>query len=223
VDGQGPGAVTADGCPVEVYRLLPTLGEPELIDAWAGPETSVLDLGAGVGRIADPLVELGHDVLAVDDSAEMLRHVRRARTHLGGIVGLALDERFDVVLLASHLVNTPDGELRQGLLDAAARHLAPGGELLVQWHPPGWFAGLRAGDVRDGGIGPVRSRFTVSALTDGLLTAEIHYTDGRSAWTQRFQARQLDRPALRVSLAGAGLREVPLTPADPAWFAAAPA
>ncbi|MCU1620896.1 MAG: hypothetical protein JWR41_2902, partial [Modestobacter sp.] len=129
MDGQGPGAVTADGCPVEVYRLLPTLGEPELIDAWAGPETSVLDLGAGVGRIADPLVELGHDVLAVDDSAEMLRHVRRARTHLGGIVGLALDERFDVVLLASHLVNTPDGELRQGLLDAAARHLAPGGEL----------------------------------------------------------------------------------------------
>jgi len=56
---------TEDGSPVEVYRRLPAMGEPELAHALF-PGGRVLDLGAGTGRIADPLVALGHDVLAVD-------------------------------------------------------------------------------------------------------------------------------------------------------------
>jgi SAM-dependent methyltransferase len=113
----------SDGSPVEVYRRLPSMGEPELVSGLLPPGARVLDLGAGTGRTADPLAELGYDVVAVDDSAEMLAHVRRARPHLGRIEDLALAERFDLVLLAGHLVNTPDAGLRRALLAAARRHL----------------------------------------------------------------------------------------------------
>ena len=216
----GPGAVTADGCPVEVYRRLPALGEPELVHAWAPPGARVLDLGAGVGRIADPLVELGHDVLAVDNSADMLAAVRRARTHLGEIAGLQLGELFDVVLLASHLVNTADDGLRHALLATAAGHLAPGGRLLAQWHPPEWFDALVVGEVRAGRVDAVGSRFSVAALDGGLLDAEVEYSIGGTRWVQRFRARRLSSSDLDVALAAAGLSPVPLDPDDPAWFAA---
>ncbi|MGY1857824.1 class I SAM-dependent methyltransferase [Modestobacter sp. SYSU DS0290] len=217
---RGTGAVTADGCPVEVYRGLPALGEPGLVHSWAGPGASVLDLGAGAGRIADPLVDLGHDVLAVDDSADMLAHVRRARIHQAEITGLDLEERFGVVLLASHLVNTPDDGLRHGLLAAAGRHLSPTGRLLAQWHPPAWFDGLRTGEVHDGQVGAADSRFTVAALADGLLTGEVTYTIDGASWRHPFRARRLAFVDLDAALARAGLQRVELTPSDPDWFGA---
>ena len=216
----GPGAVTADGCPVEVYRRLPPHGEPELVHAWSGPGARVLDLGAGVGRIADPLVELGHDVVAVDNSADMLAAVRRARPHLGQIAGLRLAERFDAVLLASHLVNTPDDGLRHELVATAARHLADGGRLLAQWHPPAWFDDLRPGEVREGRVGELTSRLTVRSLVAGVLEAEVGYTSGGDTWTQPFRAARLTTADLDRVLAGARLaRELP-APDRPGWFAA---
>lgn len=57
-------AVAADGTAVEIYRRLPSLGEVEHISSVLAPNSSVLDLGAGTGRIADPLTALGHRVTA---------------------------------------------------------------------------------------------------------------------------------------------------------------
>ena len=71
---QQRGAITRDGCPVEVYRQLANRGEAEFIDAAIGPNSLVLDLGAGTGRIADALVGLGHDVVAVNTPDRQLRH-----------------------------------------------------------------------------------------------------------------------------------------------------
>jgi SAM-dependent methyltransferase len=215
----GSGAVTADGCPVEVYRRLPAMGEPELVDALIAPRARVLDLGAGTGRIADPLVDLGHDVVAVDDSAAMLAHVRRARPHRGRIEDLDLGERFDSVLLAGHLVNTPDDRLRRALLAAARRHLADGGRLLLQWHEPAWFDGLRAGTATNGAIDGITSRLAVHAYRDGLLDATVSYTDGEQTWAQDFRAVRLDRQRMAEELAAAGLVLDPEPPA-PGWLMA---
>lgn len=215
------GPVTADGCSVEVYRRLPPRGEPELVHAVAGPGARVLDLGAGTGRVADPLVELGHDVVAVDDSADMLAHVTRARTHRARIEELDLGERFDLVLLASHLVNTPDDALRQALLDAARRHLADAGRLLLQWHEPAWFDGLAAGTRAGGTVGGLTSTLEVHDIRDGVLDATVSYADGATTWRQRFAARRLERTQLAAALHEAGLVLLPRAPA-PSWLAAAP-
>ena len=213
------GPVTDDGCPVEVYLRLPAMGEPELVHRLA-PGGRVLDLGAGTGRIADPLVALGHDVLAVDGSAEMLAAVRSARTHRARIEDLDLAERFDVVLLASHLVNTPDPALRRALLAASRRHLADGGRVLLQWHEPAWFDGLSPGARLDGTIGPLSSSLEVHDLADGVVSATVTYRDAARVWTQDFRAARLSAAELEDALEEAGLRPVPPNPA-PSWVLAA--
>ena len=137
--GTGRGAITADGCAVELYLRFPPMGEAELVHGIAPAGGSVLDLGCGTGRIAHPLIELGHPVVAVDASAEMLAHVRGVETVHSAIGDLDLGRTFDVVLMASHLVNTADHDERRRLLAAAARHLSPGGVVVVEQYPPAWF------------------------------------------------------------------------------------
>ena len=214
------GEVTEDGCPVEVYRRLPAMGEPELVCALAGPGAGILDLGAGCGRIADPLVVLGHDVVAVDNSADMLALVRRARPFLGEIVGLDLGEQFDAVLMASHLINVPEVATRSAFLEAAARHLRPGGRLILQWHPPEWFDGLEVGRTYEGTLGPFASRLCVHAMDGDLLTAAVIYEDGPEHWTQRFRARRLALDDVAVALDGVGLALEPLVEGRPDWLTA---
>jgi SAM-dependent methyltransferase len=209
------GPVTGDGCPVEVYLRLRAMGEPELVHRLA-PGGRVLDLGAGTGRIADPLVALGHDVLAVDDSAEMLAAVRSARTHRARIEDLDLAERFDVVLLAGHLVNTADTALRLALLATARRHLADGGRVLLQWHEPAWFDHLSPGARPDGAIGPLSSSLQVHGFADDVLSATVTYRDGDATWAQTFRAARLTVDDLDDALRAAGLIRVPPAPA-PSW------
>jgi SAM-dependent methyltransferase len=118
--------VTADGSPVDVYLLLPPNGEAEIVHAAVPPDASILELGSGAGRVTHPLLELGHQVVAVDDSAAMLAHVR-AETVCARIGDLRLGRTFDAVLLSSHLVNTEHAADRGAMLAAARRHLAPAG------------------------------------------------------------------------------------------------
>jgi SAM-dependent methyltransferase len=79
----------------------------------------------GTGRVAHRLIELGHRVVAVDQSAAMLAHIRDAETVCAPIAGLDIGRAFGV-LLASHLANVPDRPGRQAILTAARRHVAPG-------------------------------------------------------------------------------------------------
>lgn len=96
---------TANGSLIELYRHSPPTGEPEQIPALLQPRSSVLELGAGTGRIADPLAQLGHQVTAVDDSEHMLAEVRHARTVRARIEDLRLMQRFDAVLLPTNLIH----------------------------------------------------------------------------------------------------------------------
>jgi SAM-dependent methyltransferase len=194
------------------------MGEPELVSALAGDGAQVLDLGAGCGRIANRLVELGHAVVAVDNSPDMLALVRGADPHLGEIVGLDLGDRFDAVLLASHLINVPESATRLALLETAARHLRPGGRLIVQWHPPEWFDGLAVGRPYAGTVGPFLSRLSVRAVDGDLLTAAVTYVDGLDQWTQEFQARRLTLDDVAAMLHRTGFHPEGPVPGEPDWL-----
>jgi SAM-dependent methyltransferase len=127
-----------DGSPVDLYVLFPPAGEAERVHATIAGGATVLDLGCGVGRIAHELIRLGHPVVAVDESREMLAHVRGAETVQARIEGLDLGRRFPCVLLASHLVNTAHVAQRRAFLEACARHVADDGVVLIERHDPGW-------------------------------------------------------------------------------------
>jgi SAM-dependent methyltransferase len=219
--GTGRGAITADGCAVEVYRLLPPLGEAAVIAPAVPPGASILDLGCGTGRIARQLVERGFAVVGVDQSAEMLQHAGGFPTVHAPIAGLDLGRHFDAVLLASHLVNTPADTERQAILATAARHLAADGLLLAECHPPEWFD--TAGAAAAATVGTVRIDL-VDVRRDGdLLSATVRYASGDELWTQTFTTRRFDVAALRRELRGAGLSFVRWLRDDRTWFAAQPA
>ena len=218
--GSGPGVITPDGCAVELYALLPPMGEPELVHAAIPAGASILELGAGAGRMTARLVELGHPVVAVDESAEMLAHVRGAETVRARIQDLALGHRFDAVLLASFLVNTPDRALRGRFLRACREHVADGGQVLVQRHPPAWFDDAAEGERTTGGI-TFRLR-DLGRPGPGLLAATAEYQVGERTWTQTFTTERLDDGALAAALAGAGLAVDAYLTGDGSWVRALP-
>jgi len=196
--------VAPDGSPVEVYRRLPAGGEPELIDAAISAGSDVLDLGAGTGRLTHGLLALSHRVTAVDQSAEMLRHVRGAETVVADLETLELGRRFDAVILVSHFVNDADARRRRAFLSTCARHVAQHGVVVIQAYDPDldW----EAARGRERRIGDVAVRI-VAATTDGRrVDAAVEYEVDGATWRQEFAAEMLDENDLRRELEAVGLR-----------------
>lgn len=105
VGGSGPGVIAPDGSAVEFYAALPeSRASAALVHEVAGPGATVLELGAGAGRVTRPLLELGHRVVAVDEAPGMLARIQGAETECCPIQDLELGRRFDVVLLMSFFV-----------------------------------------------------------------------------------------------------------------------
>jgi SAM-dependent methyltransferase len=99
--------------------------------------TKVLDIGAGTGRVAIGLAELGCNVVALEPASGM---VQRLRTKVGALpIRLVAGEgarlpflpgQFDVVVIARVLYLTADW---RGVLREAHRVLEVGGRLLHEW------------------------------------------------------------------------------------------
>jgi SAM-dependent methyltransferase len=218
--GTGPGVITPDGCSVEFYARMTAMGEPAVVHDALRPGASILELGSGTGRITHPLVALGHPVVAVDESPEMLAYVRDAETVCSRIEDLTLGRSFDAVLLASHLINA-DTATRTAFLAACRRHVAGDGIVIIQQHPPEWFsAAADAESTRDGIIFRMRD---VSRPAPNLVAATVEYVDGDQRWTQTFTATRLDATELAAVLADAGLRLDRYLTEDHAWLSAVPA
>ncbi len=205
--------VAEDGSPVEVYRRLPELGEAGLVASVVAPGSSILELGSGAGRVTNELAERGYRVTAVDDSPEMLAHVRAAETVCAKIESLQLARRFDCVLLGSHFVNDPG---RATALDACARHVAHDGVVLIEAYPPGldWQAG--AGTQ----LGDVVVRLVEAERTGDLVRATMEYGVDGQTWRQTFEAELLDEDGLRAVLALSGLRFDRWLSLERGWFVA---
>ncbi|CAM5305348.1 Methyltransferase type 11 domain-containing protein OS=Streptomyces glaucescens OX=1907 GN=SGLAU_09005 PE=4 SV=1 [Streptomyces glaucescens] len=218
--GTGPGAITPDGCAVELYSRLPAGPEPDVIASAVPAGARVLELGSGVGRMTHPLVERGYRVTAVDESPEMLERVRRARTVLGPIEDLDLDETFDAVLLASFLVHTGDLEVRRGLLRTCLRHVAEDGCVLIQREGEDYHTHVPRERVDPSG-------FTVRIVSsdpvgDGLRSVRAEYEFPDATWTQTFRARPLTKEQFEEALGEAGLAVDRYLTDDRTWVRAVP-
>ncbi|WP_367323930.1 class I SAM-dependent methyltransferase [Streptomyces sp. HUAS ZL42] len=218
--GTGPGAITPDGCAVELYSRLPLGPEPDIIAAAVPAGVRILELGSGVGRMTHPLLERGFTVTAVDESADMMERVRGARTICSPIEDLDLDERFDVVLLASFLVHTADVEVRRRLLKTCARHLADGGCVLIQREGEDYHTDVPRERVDATG-------FTIRIASsepvgDGVNSVHAEYEFPDATWTQTFRARPLTKEQFEEALAEEGLRVDEYLTEDRIWVRAVP-
>lgn len=97
--------------------------------------STVVELGAGTGKLTDVLVELGHDVLATDPLDEMLAHLRlrhpelRVATAPAEQIPVATRSVDTVVAAQSFHWFDPERALRE-----AARILKPEGRIALVWN-----------------------------------------------------------------------------------------
>ena len=217
-EGTGPGAITPDGCAVELYSRLSIGQEPDIIAAAVPAGARILELGSGVGRVTHPLLERGFTVTAVDESAEMLERVQGARTICGPIENLDLGETFDVVMLASFLVHAGDAEVRRGLLRTCVRHVAPGGCVLIQREGEDYHTNLPRERIDPSGF-TVRM-VSAEPVGDGVDSVHAEYVFPDAVWTQTFLSRPLTKDQFEEALVEAGLKvDSYLTP-DRIWVRA---
>ena len=101
-----------------------------------GRETAtVLELGAGTGKLTRELVALGHDVHATDPDADMLGVLQKALpdvpTSVAGAEEIPLPDRSVDVVVAAQAFHWFDHEQA---LPEIARVLRPGGHVAVCWN-----------------------------------------------------------------------------------------
>ncbi len=132
---------------------------------------------------------------------------------------LSLGRRFDVVLLASHLVNGAAGD-GPAFLRVTREHVLPAGAVVAEVYPPGLDWGAAVGRPRP--AGEVTVTVTRAAVTDGRLDAEVRYeVDGRT-WRQPFAAERLSEEDVLSVLAAEGFRFERWLARERGWLLARP-
>jgi SAM-dependent methyltransferase len=205
--GEGPGRQTPDGCSVDLYRRMPYLGELEDVIGLFTAGASVLELGCGTGRLCARLSLAGCAVTGVDESADMLAalpaHVRPVHSSIGD---LSLNDHYDAVLLASHLINHPDPPLRLAFVQCARRHLKPGGLFVLERHDPDWLRTARpgpAGEVRD-----VTIHLEDVTREEPLVRMRLRYELQGQVWRHAFTAGSLSEADVEALLVEGGFAEI---------------
>lgn len=122
-------------------------GDIDLYAGLAPAGGSVLELGAGTGRVSLALAERGLSVLGLDLAPAMLAQAEvklaqappevagRVRLRRGDMAALNLGETFDAVIAPYYaLAHLPAGSAWRNVFDGVARHLRPGGR--AAFHMP---------------------------------------------------------------------------------------
>jgi GrpB-like predicted nucleotidyltransferase (UPF0157 family)/RimJ/RimL family protein N-acetyltransferase/SAM-dependent methyltransferase len=145
----------------------PPPGDVEFYRARVRPEMRVLELGCGTGRVLAPLAAAGGFVFGLDGSPVMLEVCRRnlaaaglgadrAVVEIGDICDFDLTGRmpkFDLIIAPFRVMqNLETDEQVGGFLRCIRRHLAPGGEVVLNtFRPRGGPEEIKAlWDARDG-------------------------------------------------------------------------
>jgi SAM-dependent methyltransferase len=229
-------APAEDGSAGEVqayyHRIAPFL-DLELADRGDGPlwewaasqpaACRVLEIGAGTGRATVFLARRAARVVAFDLALELLALAQtrlRGTPHVQLLAAdmrrLGLAARFDLVVAAddpfAHLLADED---RDDALAAAARHLAPGGRLILD---AAWLShhrrrlaarphGLVIESLRGGGSGQMSVREEVHCVAGRLCATRIEYRrDGRQLAEASFRSRLWSLAELTRRCRTAGLQ-----------------
>lgn len=212
-------------------------GDPDLVQFydWENPWTAsfsffadlaagserVLDLGCGTGLFAVELVRRGHQVTGCDPARAMLDVARRRpdgdkiRWIEADARSLALDDRFDMILMTGHafqtLLSRPD---RAALFAVIQRHLAPDGRFFFDSRNPEerawerWTAEATWATLPHPVFGMVE-RWNDVALDaeSGVVTYGTYYRldDGRLFEAQS-RIAFADKSEIESDIAAAGLR-----------------
>jgi SAM-dependent methyltransferase len=198
------------------------MGEPEIVHAAVPPGASILELGCGTGRILRPLAALGHPVTGADDSLDMLARSPDLESVYSSIESLRLDRKFDVVLLASTMINS-DPDTRRRFLATVRHHLHDDGIAVFQHNPPDWFE--TAADVEPVRDTPGGFRRIIRSVDwePPRMRVLVEYQVGGNVWTHAWTSYQISDEELAANLATAGLRLGSWLTDDHIWFTARPA
>lgn len=180
--------------------------------------STVLELGAGTGRIAIPLHLMGHKVTAVDLSPSMLAELRR-KGHADGVRTVRADMcevrltagRFDVVLcLCNTFAYATSAERQRQVMSTIRHHLAPGGFAIVHNASPcrlvrRWAAGptVVPSVIEDGILGLTAGRLRTDTQT--LDVVDTYLRDGAES-RQTFHERYVWPSELKLMAELEGLR-----------------
>ena len=192
--------IAPDGSPVALYSRLPALGEPELIHDAIPAGAEILELGAGAGRITHGLLALGHPVVAVDESAEMLELIHGADTVQADIATLSLGRRFPAVVLASNFINDSEQARRRAFLRTCARHVTATGQVLLQGFPRDWEPSFEWSEHGD-----VRLRLRSASRNDSLVDGVMEYVVDGEPYVHAFRSKLLSDEELDDDLRSVGL------------------
>lgn len=188
------------------------------------PDASILELGAGTGRITRHLAGGARHVVALDVSMEMLRRIPDHLDRRHGVSLLAadmrrvpLEARFDLIVAANdpfvHLLGDED---RDRAVREVAAHLHPGGRFYLDAHwirpealaraaEPGGLVRERPVGEADAGI-TVREAWWCDAETS-LCTARYEYFRGGTRVEEAsFRARLWTVSEVKERMGAAGLR-----------------
>lgn len=152
-------------------------GEARLADALVPRNARILDAGAGIGRIGGALQARGHRVVAVEKDPELIALAARFFPDLPMITSdiLALSPglfaasevpaEFDLIVLVGNVIVLAAPDSEQRMLVTLRDLLAPGGRILVGFHPTDGHGSARdypvdefVGDVEAAGL-RVQHRF----------------------------------------------------------------
>jgi hypothetical protein len=176
-----------------IRRRRPT-GEPEDVQAGPAPGFGFLEGAAGVGRALNTLASLG---LEFD---EVVQAIFDPDVDPTAIAAVQIGRKFETTILASHLVNNVDPEVRRAWLALAARHVPASGRVLVEHHPLDWAETAAEVQPTPGAPGMLEVR-----ADPPFVSAMSVYDVGGRMIRKPFRARVLSDADLASELAAAGV------------------
>ncbi len=127
------------------FMFTPDVLEPAVrFLAHLAGDAPVLEFAIGTGRVAIPLVERGLSVSGIELSQPMVDQLRKKRSDIPVVVGdmatSTMPGRFSLVYLVwNSLGNLRTQDEQVACFRNAARHLAPGGRVVIEL----WIPGIR--------------------------------------------------------------------------------